>query len=191
MLLMFPSYSAPTLRSRISTPLFNNIGRLSLLILLCLLSPVSAGEAIAASLAEREKNNYYLPGKDQAQAVSVSAAGEAHAEVLVLTEAIAIKETGPKETIAKFGEVYGFAPSFIAVHKDEPTRLTFWNLQPDDDHDFMLADPDLNVMMHVKLKPLSKNSWVFNFHKEGVFPFYCAVHQPEMNGQILVLPARK
>jgi hypothetical protein len=24
-----------------------------------------------------------------------------------------------------------------------------------------------------------------------VFPFFCAVHQPEMNGQILVLPARK
>jgi plastocyanin len=55
----------------------------------------------------------------------------------------------------------------------------------------MLADPELNVMMHVKLKPRSKNSWVFNFHKQGLFPFYCSVHQPEMNGQILVLPARK
>ena len=105
----------------------------------------------ARSPAEREKNNYYLPGKDQSQMVSVSTAGEAQAEIIVLTEAIAMKETGPKETIAKFGEVYGFAPSFIAVHKDEPTRLTFWNLQPDDDHDFMLADPDLNVLMHVKL----------------------------------------
>ncbi len=152
---------------------------------------LSGAIAFAASPAEREKNHYYLPGAAQSQTVSVSTTGEAQAEIIVLTEAVAIKETGPKETVAKFGEVYAFAPSFIAVHKDQPTRLTFWNLQPDDEHDFMLADPDLNVMMHVKFQPLSKNSWVFTFHQEGVFPFYCAVHQPEMNGQILVLPARK
>jgi plastocyanin len=147
--------------------------------------------AFAASPAEREKNNFYLPDKNQSQVVSVATSGDAQAEIIVLTEAVAVKETGPKETVAKFGEVYAFAPSFIAVYKDEPTRLTFWNLQGDDEHDFMLADPDLDVMMHVRLKPLSKNSWVFNFHKEGIFPFFCSVHQPEMNGQILVLPARK
>ncbi len=179
---MFPNYSAKAPGSRF-------LG--GLLILLCLVSAIAGGTAFAATPAEREKNNYYLPGKDQAQMVSVSTAGEAQAEIIVLTEAIAIKETGPKETIAKFGKVYGFAPSFIAVHKDEPTRLTFWNLQPDDEHDFMLADPALDVLMHVKLMPLSKNSWIFNFHKEGIFPFFCAVHQPEMNGQILVLPPRK
>ncbi len=171
--------------------LCKQIRRFSCFALLGPLLTVCAGTAFAASPAEREKNNYYLPGKNQSQVVSVSTAGEAKAEIIVLTEAVAIKETGPKETIAKFGEVYAFEPAFIAVHKDEPTRLAFWNLQPDDEHDFMLADPDLNVMMHVKLKPLSKNSWTFNFHKEGVFPFFCAVHQPEMNGQILVLPARK
>jgi plastocyanin len=159
--------------------------------ILFLILSFTAPAAFAVSPAEREKSNFYLPGKEQSQSVSVSTTGEAQAEIIVLTEAVAIKETGPKETIAKFGEIYGFAPSFIAVHKDEPTRLTFWNLQPDDDHDFMLADPDLNVLMHVRLKPLSKNSWVFDFHKEGIFPFYCAVHQPEMNGQILVLPPRK
>jgi len=152
---------------------------------------IVAPPAMSASPAERAKNTFYLPGKEQAQTVSVAPGGEAQAEIIVLTEAVTVKETGPKETIAKFGEVYGFAPSFIAVHKDEPTRVTFWNLQPDDEHDFMLADPELNVMMHVRLKPLSKNSWVFTFHKEGIFPFYCAVHQPEMNGQIMVLPARK
>ena len=171
--------------------LFKNICRLSLLLLLGTPLALTSGNAIAASPAEREKNNYYLPGKAQSQVVDVSTAGEAQAEIIVLTEAIAIKENGPKETIDKFGEVYAFAPSFIAVHKDEPTRLTFWNLQPDDGHDFMLADPDLNVLMHVKLNPLSKNSWVFKFRKEGLFPFYCSMHQPEMNGQILVLPAKK
>ena len=52
----------------------------------------------------------------------------------------------------------------------------------------MLADPSGNVLMHVKLAALSKLSWVFTFHEEGLFDFYCTVHQPEMNGQILVLP---
>ena len=156
-----------------------------------LLAGFAVGASFAAPPVEREKDNFYLPNKEQSQTVSVAAAGEAQAEIIVVTEPVAIKETGPKETIAKFGEVYAFAPSFIALPKDEPTRLTFWNLQPDDDHDFMLADPDLNVMMHVRLKPLSKNSWVFTFHKEGIFPFFCARHQPEMNGQILVLPAKK
>lgn len=179
---MSPNYSARRLGSRFLGVLF---------IAVCLLPQIARPGALAATPAEREKNNYYLPGKDHVSMLSVSTAGEAQAEVIVLTEAIAVKETGPKDTIAKFGEVYGFAPSFIAVHKDEPTRLTFWNLQPDDEHDFMLADPNLNVLMHVKLIPLSKNSWIFNFHKEGIFPFFCAVHQPEMNGQILVLPARK
>src|SRR5579864_8952267 len=181
MLLIPTNYSAPGPRSRIFAQL----------LMVMVLIWVGATPAVSAPPAEREKNNFYLPGKEQAQTVSVAPSGDAHAEIIVLTEAVAVKETGPKETVAKFGEVYGFAPSFIAVHKDEPTRLTFWNLQPDDEHDFMLADPNLNVLMHVKLKPLSKNSLVFNFHKEGIFPFFCAVHQPEMNGQILVLPARK
>lgn len=165
--------------------------RPSLLAVAALLLMIGGANAFAASPAAREMNNFYLPDKNQSQVVSVSTVGDAQAEIIVLTEAVAVKETGPKETVAKFGEVYAFAPSFIAVYKDEPTRLTFWNLQGDDEHDFMLADPDLNVMMHVRLKPLSKNSWIFNFHKEGIFPFFCSVHQPEMNGQILVLPARK
>lgn len=134
------------------------------------------------------KNRYYLPDAKQSQTVSVSQTSEAQAEVIVMTRAVAINETGPKETVAKFGEVYEFAPSFIAVRIDEPTKLTFWNLQADDDHDFMLADPEYNVLMHIKLKPLTKTSYVFTFHKPGLFPFYCALHQPEMNGQILVLP---
>ena len=136
--------------------------------------------------------NFYLPSGAATKEVSVTTTGEAEAEIFVLTEAVAIKETGPKETVAKFGEVYAWSPNFIAVNRDTPTKLTFWNLQPDDEHDFMLADPQGNVLMHVKLLPLTKTSWVFTFHDEGIFNFYCAVHQPEMNGQILVLPpARK
>jgi len=145
--------------------------------------------ALAASPVHQAMGHYYLPGPAQSKVVSVSQTGAAQAEIIVLTEAVAVKETGPRATVAKFGEVYAWAPAFVAVHKDEPTRITFWNLQSDDEHDFMLADPDYNVLMHSRLAPLSKTSFVFTFHKEGLFPFYCAVHQPEMNGQILVLPA--
>jgi plastocyanin len=134
---------------------------------------------------------FYLPDAAASKVVSVTTAGQPAAEVTILTESVAIKETGPKETVKRFGEVYAFSPEFIAVHRDEPTQLTFWNLQPDDEHDFMLAAPDSRVLMHVKLPPLTKMSWVFTFHQEGLFPFYCAVHQPAMSGQILVLPERK
>ncbi len=131
----------------------------------------------------------YLPNRTAAKVVGVTPGdGPAAAAVTVLTQAVAIKETGPKQTVARFGEVYAFAPSFIAVHRDEPTALAFWNLQADDEHDFMLVDPDLNVLMKVLLPPLQKTSYVFTFHREGLFSFFCTMHQPEMSGQILVLP---
>ena len=66
--------------------------------------------------------------------------------------------------------------------------ITFWNLQPDDDHDFALLGPDFQIMMFVDLPPLKKTSYIFTFHKEGLFDFKCLQHQPEMAGQIIVLP---
>jgi plastocyanin len=137
---------------------------------------------------QTETKNFYLPDAVASKVVSVTKGGATEAEITVLTEAVAVKETGLPETVAKFGEVYAFSPTFIAVRRDDPTMLTFWNLQSDDEHDFMLAAPDSRVMMHVKLAPLSKESYVFTFHEEGLFNFYCGVHQPEMSGQILVLP---
>ncbi len=159
-------------------------------LVLCVVLLATAGASSAAAPVAKEAKNFYLPGKKDAEILEVSETGTAEAEITVLTEAVAIKETGPKETVAKFGEVYEFSPEFLAVRRDQPTRITFWNLQPDDEHDFMLADPDSNVLMHVKLKPLSKTSWIFTFHRKGLYSFYCAVHQPEMNGQIMVLPKR-
>jgi plastocyanin len=142
----------------------------------------------SAAAAPPMDKNFYLPNAEASKILSVSKTGTPEAEVIVLTQAVAIKETGPKETVAKFGEVYAWSPTFIAVRREVPTMLTFWNLQPDDEHDFMLAAPDSTVLMHLKLMPLTKTSYVFTFHKDGIFNFYCAVHQPEMNGQILVLP---
>jgi plastocyanin len=143
--------------------------------------------ARVAAAPPMDKNDY-LPDAAASKIVSVTTQGNPQAEVIILTEAVAVKETGPKETVTKFGEVYAWSPTFIAVRREVPTMLTFWNLQPDDDHDFMLAAPDSTVLMHQKLKPLTKTSYIFTFHEDGIFNFYCAVHQPEMNGQILVLP---
>ena len=153
---------------------------------LAILALSVVADAVAAPPMDK---NDYLPDAAASKIVSVSKTGTPEAEVIVLTEAVAIKETGPKETVAKFGEVYAFSPTFIAIRREVPTMLTFWNLQPDDEHDFMLASPDSRVLMHLKLLPLTRTSYVFTFHQEGIFNFYCAVHQPEMNGQILVLPA--
>jgi len=101
---------------------------------------------------------------------------------------VAIKETGPTETVGRFGEVYAFNPSAFAVHHDEPTLIRFWNLQADDEHDFLLFDAHNNGLMKITLPPLQETAYVFTFHEEGLFSFVCAMHRPAMNGQILVLP---
>jgi plastocyanin len=100
----------------------------------------------------------------------------------------ATKETGPAATIKTFGEVYAFSPDVFAVRRDQPTQIIFWNLQADDEHDLMLTDPLNHVLLTTKFAPLSKTTYVMTFHDEGVFPFYCTVHQPAMSGQIIITP---
>jgi len=143
----------------------------------------------ATSLAEPQRPSF-LPTGDATQIVTVTREGRAETAITVLTEALAVRETGPKLTVKRFGEVYAFNPSFIAVHRDQPTLIEFWNLQPDDEHDFALLGRESKDLMYVTLPPLEKLSFVFTFHEEGLFGFKCLRHQPEMSGQILVLPPR-
>jgi plastocyanin len=133
----------------------------------------------------------YLPDAAASKVVTVSKGETAAAGIAVFTQAVAIKETGPKETVARFGEVYAFSPSFLAVYRDQPTLISFRNLQPDDEHDFMLVDPAGKVLMRVLLPPLQETSYVFTFHQDGLFTFYCTMHQPDMSGQILVLAPKR
>ncbi len=140
---------------------------------------------------KQETESYYLPNAEASRFVSITNAGPSAVSILVQTHRVAVKETGPKETVARFGEVYAFSPTFIAVHRDEPTQIRFWNLQSDDKHDFMLVDPHSRVLMNVLLPPLQETSYIFTFHETGLFHFYCAMHQPAMSGQILVLPPDK
>jgi hypothetical protein len=116
--------------------------------------------------AEHQGEDAYLPTNAAAKVLTVTKEGPASAGVVVLTEALAIRETGPKETVARFGETYAFSPAVFAVYRDEPTLITFRNLQPDDVHDFMLADPGASVLMKVQLPALADTAYVFTFHRE-------------------------
>ncbi|MGH8232726.1 MAG: cupredoxin domain-containing protein [Rhodanobacteraceae bacterium] len=119
------------------------------------------------------------------QVVSVTQGGQATASIVLETRAVAVKETGPKATVAKFGEVYGFSPTLFVVRENQPTRIRFWNLQPDDAHNFELLSPHANKLIFLALPPLSDKSYIFNFHQPGLYTFKCTIHRPEMNGQIL------
>jgi plastocyanin len=140
----------------------------------------------ATSIAKKVPD--FLPNAAASKILTVARQGPAQASIVVLTEAVAIKETGPKETVKAFGEVYAFSPSTFAVHRDVPTLITFWNLQGDDEHDVMIMDDHNNVLMKVTLPPLKKTAYILTFHREGVFTFTCTLHLPEMSGQVLVFP---
>jgi plastocyanin len=144
--------------------------------------------SLATTAMPEHAGPFFLPSGEAGKLVTVTPEGAAEAGITMVTEAVAIKERGPAATIRKFGEVYTFSPAFIAVHRDQPTQIEFWNLQPDDEHDLALVGPDLKILMYVKLPPLRKTAYVFTFHREGVIAFKCLRHQPAMSGQILVLP---
>ncbi len=137
---------------------------------------------------EVHSESFYLPNAEASRVVTVTTNGPAVAAVLVQTHRVAVKETGPTETVEKFGEVYSFSPNFFAVHRDEATRIRFWNLQPDDNHSFMLMGPGSQVLMNSQLPPLKETAYVFTFHQEGLYSFVCSFHPSAMYGQILVLP---
>ena len=141
-----------------------------------------------AMAQEMAQEKGFWPDKAASKEVSLARTGKAPVMIVLQTHAVAVKETGPKATVAKFGEVYAWSPQLIVVHQNEPTRIRFWNLQPDDLHDFMLVSPNSQVLMKLLLPPLSNKSYVFTFHQQGLYTFLCSIHTPEMMGQILVLP---
>ena len=134
--------------------------------------------------------SHAFAGGASAREITIATHGHAATTVVIQTLAVAVKETASKAQLEKFGEVYAFSPTFFAVYRDQPTRVELWNLQPDDAHDFMLTDPQHKVLMRTMLAPLAKKLLILTFHREGLYTFSCSIHQPEMRGQILVLPPR-
>jgi plastocyanin len=132
--------------------------------------------------------SFYLPNAEASRVVSVATNGVAAANIQVQTHRVAVKETGPEETVEKSREVYAFSSDFFAVHREEPTRIHVWNLQPDDNHAFMLISPRSQVLMNSALPPLKETAYLFTVHEEGLYSFVCSLHPNAMFGQILVLP---
>ena len=137
--------------------------------------------------AAQQSKTYYLPDAASSRVVTVTKSGAAQAAITILTQAVAEKEEdeGGKIPVC---QIYAFNPAMIVVRRDEPTMISFRNYQADDEHDFMLVSPESNVLMFEPLPVLTETSYVFTFHQEGLFTFYCTIHQPEMTGQILVVP---
>ncbi len=129
----------------------------------------------------------YLPGPDASKIVTAVPGGTARSGVVILTEALPQGEPDPQEQKA-FGILYTFSPRVIFAYRDVPTSFSFWNLQSDENHDFMLATGAGQVLMKMMLPELKKTAITLTFHKEGLYTFYCTMHQPEMSGQIYVLP---
>jgi nitrous-oxide reductase len=90
--------------------------------------------------------------------------------------------------VAKFGEVYGFAPSTITVDQGDHVVLHIRNLEGggDDGHTFTLPAYGINK----SLPPLSTETVSFTADKAGVFPFHCEFHKPWMSGELVVRPSK-
>lgn len=131
----------------------------------------------------------YLPSAAASRIVTAVPNGPARTGIVILTTAQPAVQSDPGEMKA-FGILYTYSPRVVFVRRDEPTSFSFWNLQSDEHHDFMLADPAGQVLMKLILPELKKTQITLTFHKEGLYTFYRTMHQPEMSGQIYVLGPR-
>lgn len=93
-----------------------------------------------------------------------------------------------KKAVAKFGEVYGFAPSTLVVRQGDHVVIDIRNLEAggDDGHTFTLKAYGINK----SLPPLSSARISFTANKVGIFRFFCEFHKPWMNGELVVLPTK-
>ncbi len=160
---------------------------IALQLVLALGAAASPPAATHAADPKTDSGPDYLPSGAATAFLTVQQGGAPARKVVIMTERVAVNETGPKETVARFGETYEFSPSFLAVHAGEPVEISFWNLQPDDLHDVLFVAPDHSVLMHWKLPALSKTTFTYTFHKPGLYDLICTMHAAEMTGQILVL----
>jgi len=148
----------------------------------------SSTGVMAAAGPVKKPGAGYLPDAEGSKIVSVRTGGPADVTIMVVTEPIAVTRIGRDGKPQRIGDVNNFSPAFIGLHREQSTRIWFWNVEPKQDHDFALLGPDRKVLMYEKLPPLRQVAYVFTFHQEGLFDFKCLEHQPDMSGQFLVLP---
>lgn len=93
-----------------------------------------------------------------------------------------------KKTVAKFGEVYDFAPSTLVVRQGDHVVINVRNLEAggDDGHTFTLPAYSINQT----IAPLASVKISFTATKAGIFQYYCEFHKPWMSGELVVLPPK-
>jgi len=148
--------------------------------------PIVIALLLMALPAARARAEDYMPGAALAGILSATPAARARNQIVILTLPLPGNQSDAGE-MAKFGLLYGFSPRTIFVYRDEPTTFNFWNLQSNEQHDVMITDGSGQVLLHQELPQLKKTLLTLTFHKQGLFTFYCTMHQPYMSGQIVVL----
>ena len=74
---------------------------------------------------ELNPESFYLPNSESSRMVSVATNGVASANIVVQTHRVAVNETGPKETVAAFGEVMRFRRTFSRSIGRNPRESVF------------------------------------------------------------------
>ncbi|MHB8813525.1 MAG: cupredoxin domain-containing protein [Steroidobacteraceae bacterium] len=121
---------------------------------------------------------------------AATAARAATTRVFDIQTVVWVSKENPaqKRAVAKFGEVYGFAPDTIVVHQGDRVVLHIRNLESGGDDGHTLTIPGYGI--NESVPPLSTETVTFTANKAGVFPFHCEFHKPWMSGELIVLPAR-
>jgi nitrous oxide reductase len=80
-----------------------------------------------------------------------------------------------------------FSVKTLVANKGDKVTVYFYNVDPvkEERHSFTVGDP---YKVNVDLGFAESGNTTFTADNTGVFPFYCAYHQPVMTGQLVVLP---
>ena len=90
-----------------------------------------------------------------------------------------------EEKLKVAGDV--FSVNTLVANKGDKVTVHFYNVDPvkEERHSFTIGDP---YKVNIDLAFAESGNTTFTADNTGVFPFYCAYHQPVMTGQLVVLP---
>ena len=90
-----------------------------------------------------------------------------------------------EEKLKVAGDV--FSVNTLVANKGDKVTVHFYNVDPvkEERHSFTVGDP---YGVNIDLGFAESGNATFTADDTGIFPFYCAYHQPVMTGQLVVLP---
>ncbi|MGB6590629.1 MAG: cupredoxin domain-containing protein [Candidatus Nitrosopolaris sp.] len=79
-----------------------------------------------------------------------------------------------------------YIPNELDANEGDTVTIHFYNLDAGDRHTFTIGSP---YYINEDAAPLHNVTFTFKAGNEGVYRFYCTYHQPNMTGQLIVLPS--